>query len=86
METGFIILSIVTLLIGVVIGLIIGKVATRRQYLRDVQYTQGTLNVDCSISNAQPGMFLALGTPVDDVMSRKYIALDVNIIRPNSHE
>lgn len=86
METGFIILSIVMLLIGVIVGLFIGKAVTKRRYLRDTQYTQGTLNVDCSISNTQPGLFLGLGTSVEDIMSRKYVSLDVHMIRPNSHE
>lgn len=86
MEPGFIALVVVMTIIGVVVGLIIGKQITQRRYLRDTQYTQGTLNIDCGDSEFEPGIFLALGVPVMDVITRKYVNLDVNVLNKKSHE
>ena len=86
MEPGFIVLIVVMTVIGVVAGFIIGKKTTEHRYLRDTQYTQGTLNIDCSDSEFEPGIFLGLGVPVKDVITRKYITLDVNVISKKSHE
>lgn len=86
MEPGFIILFVVMIIIGVVVGLIIGKKIAERRYLRDTQYTQGTLSIDCGDPEFEPGIFLGLGVPVKDVMTRKYVTFDVNVLLKNSHE
>ena len=86
MEPGFIVLIVIMTIIGVIVGLIIGKKTSKRRYLNDTQYTQGTLNVDCSESDFKPDIFLALGVPVNDVIARKYVALDVNVFQKKSHE
>lgn len=86
MEPGFIALIVITAVIGVVVGFIFGKKTAKRQYLSDTQYTQGTLNIDCGDSEFEPGIFLALGVPVMDVITRKYVNLDVNVLNKKSHE
>ena len=86
METGSIILLLVVAIVCLLIGMIIGRVSTERRYVRDTRYTKGTLNVDCSDQTRQPILFLASGVPVEDIVSQKYISLDVCVIRPNSHE
>lgn len=87
MEPGFIALIVITtIVIGIVVGFIIGKKLTKRQFLRDTQYTQGTLNIDCVDPEFEPGIFLGLGVPVKDVITRKYITLDVNVLNKKSHE
>lgn len=86
MEPGFIVLIVVMTVIGVIVGLIFGKKITERQFLRDTQYTQGTLNIDCGDPEFEPGIFLGLGVPVKDVITRKYITLDVNVLLKKSHE
>lgn len=86
MEAGFIVLLVLMTIIGVVVGLLIGKKVTQRQYLRDTQYTQGTLDVDCSNPEFEPGLYLGLGVPVKDVATRKYVTFDVNVLFNNSHK
>lgn len=86
MEAGFITLIVIMTVIGVVIGLLIGKKVAERRYLHDTKYTQGTLNIDCSDPEFNPGLFLGLGVPVKDVIMRKYVTLDVNVLLKNSHK
>ena len=86
MEPGFIALIVIMTVIGVVVGLILGKKAAKRQYLHDTQYTQGTLNIDCGDPEFEPSIFLGLGVPVKDVIRRKYVTLDVNVLLEKSHE
>ena len=86
MEAGFIVVLVLITIAGVVIGFFIGKRKTERLYLQDTQFTQGTLNVDCSDPEFEPELFLGLGVPIKDVVSRKYIMLDVNVILRNSHK
>lgn len=86
MEAGFIALAVLMTVIGVIVGLLIGKKTAERRYLSDAQYTQGTLNVDCSDPEFEPGLFLGLGVPVKDVITRKYVTLDINVMTQNSHK
>lgn len=86
MEAGFIILIALMSVVGIVVGFLIGKRKTERRYIMDTQYTQGTLNIDCSDPEFEPGMFLGLSVPVKDVISRKYVMLDVNVLLNNSHK
>lgn len=86
MEAGFIALMVLMTIIGIVVGLLIGKKIAKRRYLRDTQYTQGTLDVDCSDPEFEPGLFLGLAVPVKDVIKRKYVTFDVNVLFKNSHE
>ena len=86
MEAGFVALMALVLFIGVVIGVFVGRSLAKRKYLRDTKFTQGTLNVDYSESELEPGLFLGLGVLINDISSRKYVVLDVNVIGKNSHE
>ena len=86
MEAGFIILAVFTTITGIVVGFLIGKRTTERRYLQETQFTQGTLNVDCSDPKFEPSMYLGLAVPVKDVISRKYVTLDVHIILKDSHK
>ena len=86
MEAGFVVVILVVGLVCTVVGYIFGKRKTERWYVQDTQYTQGTLNIDCSDPEFEPSLFLGLATPVKDIISRKYIALDVNVIQNNSHQ
>lgn len=86
MEAGFIILLVLMTIVGVTVGFLFGKRKTEQRYLQDTQYTQGTLNVDCSDPEFEPGLFLGLGVPVKDVITRKYMTLDINVISQNSQK
>ena len=86
MEAGFIALTVVMTVIGVVVGIFIGRKQIKRLYEQDTRFTQGTLNVDCSDPEFEPGLLLALGVPVKDITSRKYITLDVNVFLNNSRK
>ena len=87
MEAGFVILIATgSLILGIVIGMFLGHSKTDRKYKRDTLYCQGTLNVDNSDPEFEPGLFLALGVPVSDVILRKYVTLDVNVMLQNSQE
>lgn len=86
METGFVMLLVLSILGGIIIGVLVGQRIAHRRYVRDTQYTQGTLNVDCDDPEFEPGLFLGLGIPVKDVISRKYITLDVNVMLQNSQK
>lgn len=86
MEAGFIALLILMTIIGVAVGFLIGKRKAERQYLQDTQFTQGTLNVDCSDPEFEPGLYLGLAVPVKDVVLQKYVTLDVNVMLQNSQK
>ena len=85
METGFILLlAFAAVAIGLVIGVMFGKVLSARRYKRDTQFTQGTLNAFYSDSESDPGFYLGLGVPAKDIVSRKYVTFDVKLISQNS--
>lgn len=86
MEAGFIILAAFMVIAGVAIGFLIGKRKIERRYLYDTQFTQGTLNADCSDPERDPELYLGLGVPVGEIVSRKYVTLDVNVILQDSHK
>ena len=87
MEAGFIIvIAIGSLILGLVLGVFLGQSKADCRYKQETQYSQGTLNVDCVDPEFEPGLILALGVPVTDVISRKYVTLDVNVMLQNSQE
>lgn len=86
MEAGFIALIVLMTIVGVAVGFLFGKRKAERRYLRDTQFTQGTLNVDCSDPEFEPNLFLGLGVPVNGITTRKYVTLDVNVILQNSQK
>ena len=87
MEAGFVLLiAIAALILGIAVGILIGKREVERRYSTDTRYTQGTLNIDCSDPEFKPNIFLGLSMPVDNLITRKYVSLDVKIMTQNSHE
>ena len=86
MESGFLALLVLSIIGSLVIGIFVGRALTHRKYIRDTQYTQGTLNVDIGDPEFEPGLFLGLAVPVRDVIARKYITLDVNVMSQNSQK
>lgn len=86
MEAGFIVLTIVLTTLGIAIGFLFGTKTAKRQYTRDTEFTQGTLNVDASDPEFEPSLLLGLAIPVREVISRKYITLDVKPILENSQK
>ena len=86
MEAGLVLFTVGGVVLGAVIGLLIGRTLTNRRYLRDTKYTQGTLNVDSYERGTAPELFLGLAVPVEDVVSRKYIILNVNVLSSNSRK
>lgn len=86
MEAGFIALIILMTIIGAAIGWLIGKKNAECKYAQDTQHTQGILNIDCSDPEFEPGLFLGLSVPIKDIVKKKYIVLNVNVMTQNSHE
>lgn len=75
MEAGFIALAVAMTLVGIIVGVRIERVRNRR---RDVK---GVLNVCRSDPDYGSELFLALGVPVEEVVSQKYVTFAVNVIR-----
>ena len=87
METGFALLLLLTaMVVGVAVGILIGKMQAERRYEQDTQYTQGTLNAYCSDPESDPGFYLGLGVSAKEITSRKYVVFDVKLLKQNSHE
>lgn len=86
MVTGFIVLSVMMAIVGLVVGMLVGKAIVTRRYARDTQYTQGTINVDCSASTTRPCLFLGSSIPVEEIMTRSYVTFDIKVLHLDSHE
>ena len=81
METGLIILAIV---VAVAIATISYTIGADRKVKTDM--SKGVLHVTYANNGYEPGMFLTLDVPVEDVISQKRVVLDVNVIRENSQK
>lgn len=86
MEPGNIEILVFVVIIGIIVGYLLGKRVAQRQYLKDTQYTQGTLSIDCSDPEFEPGLFLGLAVPVKDVIRRRYVTLDVEMMPLDSQQ
>lgn len=84
METGLIIITIVSVVICVVGMLYAGS--QRGKPSNKNKIVSGVLHVDCRDSEHEPGMLLSLSVPVADVVGKKQIVLDVNVIKQNSQK
>ena len=82
METGLIIIAIVLVIACLVL---VGYLFVRKN-VSPQQEPKGILHVNCQDASRNPELFLALTVPVEDVMSKKQILLDVNVIRENSQK
>lgn len=75
MEAGFILAIAIVLVIGVIVGMLI---AGKRKKNEE---SQGVLFVDCSDREYEPSLYLNATVPIDDIVSRKQVTFDVNIIK-----
>lgn len=80
MEAGFVILLLVVACVFTVVGMYIERLRFDRQDI------QGDLNVYCDDPHCEPGLFLGLTVPINDVVSRKHVIFNVNVIQDHSHE
>ena len=80
METGYIILTIVGLVMGVLIGLLINKSKWKPNK------SQGTIYAYYGDAGEGPSLLLEYSVPIDDIASRKHVAFDVKVIRQDSRK
>jgi hypothetical protein len=80
MEAGFIILAIVTCIIGVLIGVRVERIRTRNTQ------TQGTIYAYYDDSDSDPLLGLEYNVSISDIAARKRVLFDVVVIDKNSHE
>lgn len=78
METGMIVLMVVSALIGLLVGVFLGKRIIKR---KETVGIQGILNVDCSDPNSDPGLWLQLEVPIEDIATREQAIFIVKLIR-----
>ena len=74
MEAGYIILAIVTGIIGVLIG-----VNIERRNARTLE-TQGTIYAYYGDADNDPSLLLEYNVPISDIASRKRVLFDVSVI------
>ena len=84
MDTGFIVLAVALVLIGAITGFWFGKRRSERQYANDTRFIQGVLNVDRSDPEFGTGLYLNLGIETDELATRKYVALTVQVFDEDS--
>lgn len=80
METGFVILAVVTLVLCATVGILIAKLTKRPEE------TQGTIYAYYSDSASNPSLLLEQSVPINDIASRKQVIFDVVVIQQNSHK
>ena len=83
METGFIVLGIVVIVITIAGFYILVRHNDHKSRLKD---TYGMLNVVYDESGGNPQLVLALYDPVEVVADQKQVLFDVNIIRQDSRK
>ena len=80
METGYIILTIVGLVLGVLIGWIIGRSGQKSDS------TQGTIYAYFGGGRDNPSLLLEYSVPIEDIASRKRVSFDVAVIGQDSRK
>lgn len=75
METGFIVAMLLTLLVGIAIGFVIGRSKKKPNE------SQGILYAYCREDDAQPSLLLEGTAPINEITSRKQVVFDVVVIR-----
>ena len=80
MEAGFIVALVLTLAIGVMIGMIVKKPK------HELDDPKGVLNVAYNESYGGYDLFLNLQVPIEDIVTQRSIVFHVNTIRPNSQK
>lgn len=75
MEAGFIVLAIVTLIVGIAIGLLVGVARNR------MNKTKGVIYVCYSSESDNPSLLLEPDVPIDDFASQKRVSFDIMVLR-----
>lgn len=75
MEAGFIALAAICMVIGIVIGITVGKMKAAKVG------SYGVLHIDCSDVDSEPWMYLEARTSVGEITSKKQVTFDVHIIK-----
>ena len=83
MEAGFLALLIAMSIGFTILGIVIEKIRSKR---RPKEESQGILNVNCNDPEDGPYLFLELTVPLEDVIGKKSITFDVNVMEFPSHE
>ena len=82
MDWGFTLLF-VALVVGIISGVFIEKTCYKIDRIKE---SQGVLNVNCIDPEDGPYLFLELTVPVEDVIGKKSVTFEVNVIGLESHE
>lgn len=83
MEAGFLALLIAISIGFMILGITIEKLRSKR---RPKEKSQGILNVICNDLEDGPHLFLELTVPIEDVIGKKSVTFDVNVMGLPSHE
>lgn len=75
METGFMVAMLISVLVGIAIGFIIGR--NRKK----PNESQGIMYAYCREDDAQPSLLLEGTAPIEEITSRKQVIFDVVVIR-----
>ena len=75
MEAGFIAWIVVSILVGIVIGMNIKSFKTNNNE------TQGIIYAYYGETGSGPSLLLEYSVPIDDIASRKRVTFDVTVIR-----
>ena len=79
MESGFVALLVLALVAAIIVGMIIKNACKSTQ-------THGIIHVAYSDPDDGPYLFLELKVPVNEIVSRKRVMLDVDATQFYSHE
>ena len=75
MEAGIIAIIFCVLTAGIIVGMFIGRSITNEAE------SQGIIYVYCDGQGDNPSLLLEYAVPIDDIISRKRVIFDVNVIR-----
>ena len=76
MESGFVaLIAIVAIVLGIVLGVVIERLRKRHTN------SQGILFVDCSDPQYEPSLFLNATVPIEEIVVRKQVVFNVNVLR-----
>lgn len=75
METGFIVMALLAVLVGIAIGFIIGRSKKRPNE------SQGVLYAYCREDDEHPSLLLEGTAPINEITSRKQVIFDVVVIK-----
>lgn len=80
MELGFVAITVVSIIVGVFGGVIIGRIK------QAPSVNHGLVYVDCSDPKIGPYLFLEPSVPIETIISSKQVTFDVCVIDQKSHK